>query len=108
MGAELLSTSAAFSASITACAKALKPFGVDLLGAFSEDDGFSSPIMGAVGLVAIQVRHTFQLAQVPMPAVCPQVHRFLTVHLTALSKENAICTCAACAPMSWVWLISSI
>ena len=56
MGLELMSSSAVFPASIKACAKALQPFGVDLLDAFSAEDGFLFPQLGAVGLCALQVR----------------------------------------------------
>ena len=55
MGVDLLSESAAFRRGVTACATALKPYGLDLMAAFSQEDGFSDPIMAAVSLIAVQV-----------------------------------------------------
>ena len=55
MGVDLLSESAAFRRGVMACAAALKPHGLDLMAAFSQEDGFSDPIMAAVSLTAVQV-----------------------------------------------------
>lgn len=56
MGLELLSESPAYRRGVEACAEALKPFGIDLIAAFSDEAGFSEdPILAAVGLIALQV-----------------------------------------------------
>ena len=56
MGMELLSESPAYRRGVEACAGALKPFGIDLIAAFSDEAGFSEdPIVAAVGLIALQV-----------------------------------------------------
>jgi hypothetical protein len=54
MGLDLLACSPAFAAAVGACAAALQPLGVDLLPAFSQNDGFSNPVLAAIGLTAIQ------------------------------------------------------
>ncbi|EIE19938.1 hypothetical protein COCSUDRAFT_44339 [Coccomyxa subellipsoidea C-169] len=64
MGLELLSESPAYSRGVKACAKALQPFGIDLIAAFSDEAGFSEdPILAAVGLIALQVGLTDMLAE---------------------------------------------
>lgn len=54
MAAELVQTSPAFGAAIQACAAAVQPFGMDLLGEFEREDGWSTPAAATVGLVAVQ------------------------------------------------------
>ena len=55
MGRELLETNATFRNSIEICAKALQPYGVDLLAAYESEDGFGEARTAAVGLASIQV-----------------------------------------------------
>ena len=55
MGRELLGASAAFGGAVRACAAALAPLGVDLLGAYKREGGWDEPVMAAVGLASLQV-----------------------------------------------------
>ena len=55
MGKELLQTNATFRKSIDICAKALKPYGIDLIAAYEAEDGFGDARTAAVGLASIQV-----------------------------------------------------
>ena len=54
MAADLLESSTVFRAAIKACAKALKPKGIDLVGEFARPDGWSTPALAMVGLSATQ------------------------------------------------------
>lgn len=56
MGRELLETNATFRKSIEICAKALKPYGIDLIAAYESEDGFGDARTAATGLASIQVR----------------------------------------------------
>ena len=60
MGRELLETNATFRNSIEICAKALQPYGVDLLAAYESEDGFGEARTAAVGLASIQVMPCLQ------------------------------------------------
>ena len=55
MGRELLQSSATFRNSIDICAKALSPYGIDLLAAYEAEEGFGDARTAAVGLASIQV-----------------------------------------------------
>ena len=55
MGRELLQSSATFRNSIDICAKALSPYGIDLLAAYEAEEGFGNARTAAVGLASIQV-----------------------------------------------------
>ena len=55
MGRELLQSSGTFRNSIDICAKALSPYGIDLLAAYEAEEGFGDARTAAVGLASIQV-----------------------------------------------------
>ena len=56
MGAELLETSKVFKESISACARVLKPYNIDLHQEFRAPDGWREPAHAMAGLTALQVR----------------------------------------------------
>ncbi len=56
MAADLLEASPVFRAAIEACAKALKPKGVNLMAEFARADGWSAPALAMAGLSATQAR----------------------------------------------------
>ena len=58
MGAELLETSKVFQESISACAKVLKPYNIDLHQEFRGPGGWREPAHAMAGLTALQVRDT--------------------------------------------------
>ena len=55
MGLTLLHSSAAFRESLTACAAVVEPFGIKLLDEFASEKGWKTPLLGTVGLLAIQI-----------------------------------------------------
>ena len=68
MGRELLAASPAFRAGVQEGADALAPLGVDLMAEYAKPDGWSSPLMAAVGLTSLQVRHAVRLCASPAAA----------------------------------------
>ena len=87
MGRELLQSSATFRNSIDICAKALSPYGIDLLAAYEAEEGFGDARTAAVGLASIQVgmrtldRSTFDST------------------MTLPNKKSALAYDKACVPM---------
>ena len=59
MGRELLQSNATFRKSIDICAKALTPYGIDLIAAYEAEEGFGDARTAAVGLASIQVRFLY-------------------------------------------------
>ena len=55
MARELLESSPAFRASISASAKALTPYGLDLLAEMVDPEGWKSSAASASGLASVQV-----------------------------------------------------
>ena len=55
MGLTLINRNATFQASVTACAAVVKPLGIDLMAEFRAERGWKTPLMGAVGLLAVQI-----------------------------------------------------
>ena len=55
MGLTLLESNDTFRESIVACGTAIQRYGVDLLAEFRSECGWNSPLLGAVGLLAIQI-----------------------------------------------------
>ena len=56
MAAELLQSSLAFRESMHACAKALAPYGLDLLAEMIDPEGWKSSAASASGLASVQVQ----------------------------------------------------
>ena len=69
MAADLLESSPVFRAAIEACAKALKPKGVDLMAEFARPEGWSAPALAMAGLSATQARSLAPLLGCMVPAV---------------------------------------
>ena len=57
MAAELLQSSPAFRESMHACAKAVAPYGLDLLAEMIDPEGWKSSAASASGLASVQVLH---------------------------------------------------
>lgn len=55
MAAELLQSSPAFRESMHACAKAVAPYGLDLLAEMVDPEGWKSSAASASGLASVQV-----------------------------------------------------
>ena len=55
MAAELLQSSPAFKESMHACAKAVAPYGLDLLAEMVDPEGWKSSAASASGLASVQV-----------------------------------------------------
>ena len=55
MGATLLGSNPTFRAAVVECAAAVRPFELDLLAEFDKERGWGSPLLGAVGLLAVQI-----------------------------------------------------
>jgi hypothetical protein len=88
MGRELLAESAAYSRALVACANALKPFGIDRLTTFSQEDGFSDPVMNAVGLTALQVISFSSSSSTQHPQLLPFGCALQETHQTPLSLKS--------------------
>ncbi len=56
MAEPLLRSSPTFLNAVRKCADALKTHNVDLMAEFAKEDGWKSPALAMVGLVAVQVR----------------------------------------------------
>ena len=55
MGCSLISTSPAFRRSLETSAAFLRPLGIDLMGCFQTDAGWTVPTQASVGLLALQI-----------------------------------------------------
>ena len=55
MGLSLLRSNAIFAAAVEECAKVLEEFNIDLIAEFQNVKGWKTPLLGAVGLLAVQV-----------------------------------------------------
>ena len=55
MGLTLLHQSSIFRQSMLECVETLLPFGVDLIAEFESEEGFRTPLLASVGLLAIQM-----------------------------------------------------
>ena len=55
MAADLLESSPVFRSAVEACARALKPKGVNLMAEFSRPEGWATPALAMAGLSATQV-----------------------------------------------------
>lgn len=55
MAASLLEENAIFRDSIKACAAVVKGYDIDLLAEFEAERGWKTPLLAAVGLLAVQV-----------------------------------------------------
>ena len=85
MGKELLETNATFRKSIEICAKALKPYNVDLIAAYESEEGFGDARTAAVGLASIQVQLSY-LQQARQVAAFPADYQ----------RPNPACSGASC------------
>ena len=55
MGLTLLNNNATFHKSVVASAAILNPLGIDLMAEFQAEKGWKTPLLGAVGLLAVQI-----------------------------------------------------
>lgn len=55
MGVTLLQSNRVFREAVEECATSVKPHGIDLMAEFTKARGWASPLLGAVGLLAVQI-----------------------------------------------------
>ena len=55
MGLTLIQGNDTFRSSVEACAQVVEPYGIELMAEFEAERGWKTPLLGAVGLLAIQI-----------------------------------------------------